>query len=363
MFTGDKALLTGRNGQGKTSVLEAVFCLAHAKSFRSSKPAEMISWSAEPKTAVAEGVFETADGEKTVSLEIHEKRRVARINGKPENRASFFYGQVRAIVFTPADLELVKGGPAARRSFLDQILSMTDRRYTEELLNYYQALRSRNALLLGAAKSGVAAKPQLQAEIQAWSRELLKHARIVAAKRRELAARAAGEIAAFYESCAAPTGEQHEKVTAVYQSQLVEHDQLLDEESTTALYAASFERDLHAKTTTIGIHRDELNILIDTGYGWKPARQNASQGQARTIALAMKLAALKYVQETHNEAPLLLLDDLESELDEQRAANLYAILARSGSQIIFTSTSPNLSLKELLKNAVVLVVENGNITG
>ncbi|MCB0346481.1 MAG: AAA family ATPase, partial [Bdellovibrionales bacterium] len=148
VFPSRVTYIVGPNGQGKTNLLEAVYLLSQAKSFRHSSTHDLLPWNAESSAPCSvEASLQTDDGRKTVSFELEDGRRKVYVNGNRVSKASAFYGQFRAVVFSPDDVQLVKGGPGGRRRFLDRTLSMLDGQFVDHLVSYERALKSRNILL------------------------------------------------------------------------------------------------------------------------------------------------------------------------------------------------------------------------
>lgn len=252
------------------------------------------------------------------------------LNDKKVDSVMGFYGQVRVVIFTPEELQLVKGPPQQRRHFIDRTLAMVDPVFVKNALHYQRALKNRNALLSAKEKS-----PQ---DLIIWDRLLVEHGRVLAEKRRDFADFVARQSRLSYE------GISHESVAAerievLYESDFLNEDRTLKDFAELELaYFESSERDYKRGTTSIGVHRDDLRLQIDTGQGLHDARSTASQGQARTFALSLKLSSLEFLRERTSEDPILLLDDVESELDEPRKHALYNLLRNSKSQVFLTGT-------------------------
>jgi DNA replication and repair protein RecF len=358
----EATFIIGNNGQGKTSLLEAVFLLSHGKSFRSAKVTDLIRWP-DPSTGVpgnyclVSGLFLTANGKKSVTFEVKDGKRAISINGKRVEKAKNFYGQTRSVVFTPDELQLVKGPPALRRQFMDRILAMADSYYVESLVQYQRTIHSRNKVISdGAAKHTSAA--QLSALLRSWDVLLARHATVIAKKRLDLSQEIQPYFAEFY-SCLVSGGGAKEAVACRLHTELVADHAVLDEAAIVQLYAAGVMRDLRFGTTRLGPQRDDLQLLLDTGFGLRNSRQTASQGQGRCVALALKLAAAKLLLEHTGEAPILLLDDVESELDQTRRSALYKLLKKLSSQVIITSTEVSELVSDPELKSAALCISGG----
>ncbi len=350
--------ITGRNGQGKTSLVEAVYLLVHPKSFRTSKNRELIAWDRSSTGARVEARITTQNGEQTLAVEIAARGRSVTLNGKRLESVLGFYGQVKAVIFTPDELLLVKGPPQQRRSFLDRTLAMVDPLFVENAVHYQRALKQRNALLMG--RDG---HHPSTADLAFWDQLLAKHGRALAEKRSAFVAFLSDHVAAAYRKLIElePGGAEGEKVALEFESDfLTQHGSLQSEEEVLRLLAQAADRDLRRKTTTVGVHRDELKLLLDTGAGRHEARSIASQGQARTLALALKLASLDFLRSQTSDEPILLLDDVESELDTARKSALYQLLSDSKNQVLLTGTQPFSGPDTLSKELDFLTIERGS---
>ncbi len=248
-------------------------------------------------------------------------------------RAASFFGVTRCIVFTPDELELVKGPPSFRRQFIDRTLSMIDTLYLENLVQFHRALKNRNRVL--AAASSKQDRAEVNHILLPWNNILSRHARVIAEKRSDFSAAMSPRISHFYKALCSGAFED---AACKFESELVVHHVCLTHDDLMELYSKHLAKDLRFRTTTCGPQRDDLHLLLDTGFGFKNSRQIASQGQARCLALALKLAAAELILERTGEAPILLLDDVESELDRSRREALYHLLRALNSQTIITTT-------------------------
>jgi len=354
-------LLTGQNGQGKTSLIEAVFVLSHGKSFRGAKIKELAAW---PEQTAAEsictirGLFATADGKKEVLCRVSGAKRSIKINGKAVENASAFYGQTRSVVFTPDELQIVKGPPSLRRHFVDRLLAQADARYVDHLVHYQRALKSRNKVLAAAQEKQKTA--ELPSLVASWNTILARHAVVVSAKRKELCAEMETHFADYYQQIVSASGSA-ETVSCSYRSELIEQGAGDDEQRAKQLYDETLSRDLRKGVTSLGPHRDDLQLYIGSASAMHDSRQTASQGQTRSIALALTLAACRLLRERSGEAPILLLDDVESELDSLRRSSLGKILRETTSQVIITATDVSHLAEEAGLETKLMHITGGNI--
>ena len=355
-------MLVGKNGQGKTSLLEAIFLLSHGKSFRTTKMSELVQWAElsgelEAQLSFINGKFSTSDGEKLISCQIKGGKRILFFNGKRVERAANFFGHTRSIVFTPDELEQVKGPPLYRRQFIDRTLTLVDKYYLESLVQFHRALKSRNRVLSSAgAPSSIS---EIQKLLLSWDSLLSRYGRVIAEKRLLLAQDISPKLANYYKFLA---GSSSESACCRFDSELIFNREVLSEQSVMELYSKRLTRDIRLKSTSFGPHRDDLHLLLDTGFGMKNSRITASQGQVRCLALALKLAAAELILARTGEPPILLLDDVESELDKSRREALYELLKAFNSQTIITTTDQfDLTASRSL-NCQVLYIDKGEVS-
>jgi DNA replication and repair protein RecF len=323
-------VLVGPNGAGKTSILEAVAYLSAVRSFRGSPDEGLIRVGAE--RAVVRGGFEKPAGESTVEIEIPRRgRRRILVNGKRPARQSAVAHQFPVVAFLPDDLDLVKGSASSRRVFLDDLGSRLAPGYGAALSEYESVLRQRNALL---RQEGPAIDP---VSLEVWDERLVGMATMVWAERVELVDGIAPELAAAHDAVSGGAdrlgigldpawGEPRGVVDAVSFDPDAAAGRLANE------LVARRRRELEQRTTTVGPHRDELHLDL----GGRPARAQASQGEQRSVAVGMRVASYQVLADRHHEPPILLLDDIFSELDDARTAAVANLLPRG--QVLVTTT-------------------------
>ena len=366
-------IIEGKNGQGKTSLLEAVYLLAHGKSFREQSPKNLLLWGTRQhrgeRIELVSGKFSTDSGEKRLQYFLSGERRQISINERFVSTAADFYGQVAAVEFTPDDLFLIKGAPAERRNYIDRVLSLVDSIYIEALVKYQRALKQRNSLLrdlAGVSEGGLSATHI--AELGSWELQLAEHAALIVERRKNFLRELTPfllqyhELVAFHDIFDDAHGA-NEGLELSYKSSCAPDDQPVLVDDLVTRFEENRIRDVYAGLTTLGPHRDELEIDFRTSTGKKSARRAASQGQARTAALSLKLAAAKYVEQKTGEAPILLLDDVESELDPSRKEALYSLInERLQNQVLITTTEAEELLKNSIPEAEFKLVSHGEIT-
>jgi DNA replication and repair protein RecF len=310
--------LLGDNGQGKTNVLEAIGWLATLSSFRGAPTEALIRRGAERAVIRAEGEREGRSILLEAELVASGRNRVL-VNRQPLKRARELLGVLRVTVFSPDDLELVKGGPGERRRFLDDALVASHPRYDALRGEVDKVLKQRNALLKGARGrlDGDAAFT-----LDVWDAKLVEAGGRLAEARQALLTRLVPVLEATYDAVANRPAE----VTATY---------VADWAATglEAALVASRADDLRRGVSTVGPHRDDVALQI----GGLPARTHASQGEQRSLALALRLASHHVITEVTGSPPVLLLDDVFSELDPDRSDALLANLPAG--QTLLTSAS------------------------
>lgn len=310
-------VLLGDNAQGKTNILEAIYLLATLRSFRGVGGTQMIRHD-------AKGYFVGATVVGAAPAEIKAywspRERKLSLNGTPVKRLADYLGTLRAVVFCTEDLQLVKGTSRVRRRFLDLLLSQTQPGYLTLLLRYTQALRNRNALLK---------QPQPDAEqLASFTAQLVALGEQLMAARRTFTPKLSPLVRLAFRRIAADADEL-----------ILEYQPSVAGDFAVAL-ANSRARERVLKTTVIGPHRDELGMLVNG----QPAGQFTSEGQKRTLALALKMAQAEYLTGIHGAPPVLLIDDVMGELDARRRAGLLPLLnqaRRAGGQVFMTCTAEN----------------------
>ncbi len=314
-------VLHGANAQGKTNLIEAVHLCCLGRSHRTPRDAELIRWG--ESAALVRLEVERADGTHDISVRIgtEDKRKKAiKINNSPVQRIGELMGHVNAVLFSPEDLRLIKDGPDGRRRFLDMEISQLSPAYFYALQRYFQALNQRNELLRKLADER--SSRALSDTLDAWDALLVEHGGQVIERRQ---AYLADLMEVARETHAALSGGA-EALTLAYTGRARDPDELRN------MLRAARAEDLRRLTTSVGPHRDDFKIVI-TG---RDARAFASQGQQRTAALSLKLAEIDVMRRTTSESPVLLLDDVMSELDVDRRKML---LSRMGDvQTLITCT-------------------------
>jgi DNA replication and repair protein RecF len=310
-------LLLGDNAQGKTNVLEAIYLMSTLRSFRGVGSANLVRHG---RTGYFVGGRVVAQGEHDLRIYWSARERKLSLDRQPVRRLTDFLGVLRTVIFCTEDLQLVKGTGRNRRRFLDLLLTQTHPVYLPLLQRYLQALKSRNALL----KQG---SPDLMA-LESFTRELVRQGEQIAALRRELMPRIAPLIQQAYA-----------RIASAAEALRLEYQPTVKADFTVEL-AQLRERERACRTTLIGPHRDDLLLLLND----RPAAQFGSEGQKRSLAIALKMAQADYLTGLHGITPVLLIDDIMGELDLKRRSALVPLLDRAHQargQVFMTATEEN----------------------
>lgn len=328
-------VLYGDNAQGKTNLLEAVYFTALGKSFRPAKEAELIRFGAEGCRIL--NTFSDSLRTQTLSYRLSggRGRRLVEQNGVRVTRMSDMVGTFRVVLFCPEHLSLIQGGPELRRGYLNVALSQLRPVYLRALQRYNQILKERNSLLRRAPED----MATFRATEPMWSAQLAHEAALIAAMRDVYISRVNRLVAA----CFSDMTEDGEVPELTYVNSLgLTGEALADRADVEARYlsllSTRHDREIGAGATLWGIHKDDIAVTLNG----RPARQFASQGQQRSLALAMKLAEGEIsAQESGGDRPVFLFDDVLSELDSRRRA--YLMGEMEGRQVIMTTCDPSAS--------------------
>ncbi len=336
-------VVSGPNGAGKTSLLEAVYLASQLRSFRAGDDRALLGVGEELGSVGCR--FQRAGREIEVDVLLGDVPVRYRLNGAARRRPRDVLGLLRAVVFSPDDLTLVKGPPGERRAFLDEAMVTVAPRTDSTRADWERVLRQRNALL--KAVRGKAAPPSLET----WTATLADKGGMLAAERLRLVDALAphvrsavrdlggGEAGIAYDSDWAPPDAAPDAAALTETLRRVLTD----------LEGSELDRGL----TLAGPHRDDLRLTL----GGRDARTQASQGEQRTIALALRMAVLRRLDDVLDEAPVLLLDDVLSELDSDRSAGLLAHLPEA--QTLLTTAADG--LPDGVRAASLVRVESGRI--
>ena len=339
-FAPGLTVVLGANGQGKTNLLEAIGYLATLGSFRGAPVDALIRSGAAQAVVRAEG---ERDG-RALLLEaeiVAGGRSRVQVNRQRLHRARDLLGAIRVTVFSPDDLALVKGGPAERRRYVDDLLVALHPRYDALRSDVERVLRQRNALLKQCA-GGKRFDTSAQTTLEVWDAKLVDAGEALARARSALIDRLAPVLASAY---AAVASDPEPRIGAEY------HAPWLEQGLASAL-AAARDDELRRGVTLVGPHRDDVELTLAD----LPTRTHASQGEQRSLALALRLAGHRVITEDTGTSPILLLDDVFSELDPDRSEALLAHLPAGQTLLSSAAGLPPLAGPDL-----VLRVEDGKV--
>jgi len=310
-------VLLGNNAQGKTNVLEAIYLMATLRSFRGVGGAQMVRHA---QKGYFVGGKVVGRGEHEIKMYWSARERNLSLDGRPVRKLTDYLGVLRTVVFCTEDLQLIKGTGRSRRRFLDLLLSQTHSSYLPLLQRYAQALRSRNAILKRSVVD--------EAALESFSLEVVRLGQELTRLRGELVPRLSPRAALSYRDISSDAEELR-----------LEYQPSIKKDFAVEL-AQSRPRERAYRSTLIGPHRDELELLL----GGRSAAQFGSEGQKRTIAIALKLTQAQYLTDLHGSPPILLIDDVMGELDVKRRSGFLPLLERahqSRGQVFLTATEEN----------------------
>ena len=340
-------ILAGENAQGKTNLLEAIFYASVGRSFRAAHNAQLIRFGAQS----ADIFLDYRDSKRDQNIHIRifeEKQRTVEKNGMKADKLSDIMGSFRAVLFCPEHLSLIKDGPSERRAFLDMAISRMYPMYIHSLQKYNYALKQRNSLIKGAFSDRAA----FDDTVDLWSEQLASEAAIISDMRLSFIRRAEEHISKFF---CEMTGDNEIPTVKYHGSSSQLEEEYSDREKTKQKYMSLFcnnhEREIYAGATLWGIHKDDIDILLNG----KSARMYASQGQQRSLALSMKLAEGEICREEFGDYPVFLFDDVLSELDGTRRD--YLINRMKDKQVIITTCEPDIIKSDT--DARKIYVDNG----
>ena len=375
-FPGRVNLITGGNAQGKTSLLEAIYFLSTAKSHRAYPNDELVrhneSWFY-LKGIIASNSDNDGAAPVEMTLEVSNQlqgQRQFKLNGDVQPRLSQWMGQFKVVFFSPESLALVKGAPSDRRRFIDLLICQINAAYLKQLQDYQLVLKQRNELLKQIRRKQ--ASPE---QLEAWDGLLVDHGLFIIQTR----SRVLKQLQVYAEEKHAELTGEHERLELEYQpspslgeSLISDQQSSLEESCNRSEALMQFGRALDASrrvdilhgTTSVGPHRDNFGLVLETQKQGLTLREDAkpyaSQGQQRTIALTLKLSELEVIRHTTGKTPIVLLDDVVSELDDRRRAFLLDLLRRLNAQTFITSTQQEVLAGEV-DDCTVLTIDSGSV--
>ena len=317
-------VIFGENGAGKTTILEAIYVLALTRSFRASLDKHLIRHA--QTLFRVHGEFTTPQGHQlnTILAYSRDNGKHLTVNGQRALKFSEYIGDVPLVLLHPADLELSQGEPRQRRRFLDVLLSQSDRQYLHHLIEYNRTLRQRNQVLQGRHHD--------EALLAAWDEQLISHGAEILQRRHEAVEQLSDRVRVLYGALS----DKADQVRISYRGTIrLSEGETLPEGFRRSLLEKR-QREWEQGTTVIGPHGDDVNFTMNE----QPVKMFASQGEHKTLVIALKLAEFQHLQHQRHQAPILLFDDIFGELDGNRIRLMLAQLSDIG-QVFVTTTSRN----------------------
>lgn len=333
----------GNNAQGKTNLLEAVYLFSHGRSHRARTDSELIRFGDE--RYILKLLFEDSEREYNAVMRCgKEGKKQIKINNVPITKLSMLMSYLNVVMFTPEDLELVKGAPSARRRFIDEAISQLYPKYLSELIHYHKTLVQKNSLLKTLKYKGVTS----DAMLSVWNEQLAEYGSVVYKYRRD--------FINSLDSLSKPIHKDitNEALSVVYNSGIRINESKNIRDSFYEVLEQNQKREIEFGSALSGIQRDDFRIFINNNE----AKIFGSQGQQRTCVLTLKIAETEFIKNERGEYPVLLLDDIMSELDINRRGYLWERI--TDKQVLLTCTDT-----EILKstdNTRIFHIEDGKIS-
>lgn len=340
-------VIYGNNAQGKTNLIESIWLFTGNASFRSGKLSELIDF--EEKNCELSMIFEDTRREQKAKIKIHTKKEFY-LNQVLLKKSSEIAGHFYCVVFSPADLELASGSPRHRRKFLDLAICQMTPQYTGYLEQYEKVLEQRNALLKDCIRF-----PDLKDTIDVWDYQLAKLGTILSIYRNDYIKKLSKTASAIYFGLSS----EEEQLTVSYDSSVFDEIEKVEkyEDSHIDFYYQKLkeaeDQDIRFGFTSVGIHRDDLELLVNG----LPVKTFGSRGQVRSSALALKLGEAEVLKKITGENPIILLDDVMSELDLKRQD--YILNHVQDKQVFITCCDIFNTIH--LKNGKIFQVDHGKI--
>lgn len=296
-FDSNINIIYGDNAQGKTNILEAIYLAGTTKSHKGCKDAEMINFAEDEAHIKAIVSKNGIDYRIDMHLKKGRTKGIA-INGVPIRKSYDLIGIVNQVFFSPEDLSIINNGPAERRRFMDMELSQLSRLYLENILKYNKVLDQRNKLLKDMSFDSA-----LSDTLEIWDMQLISYGKKIIIERQK-----------FTEDINKIIGNVHNKLSGGKENLIIEYEPSVKADAFESQLIKNRDRDIKTKMTNIGPHRDDISFVVND----IDIRKYGSQGQKRTTALSLKMAEILLVKEKTGDTPILLLDDVLSELDSNR---------------------------------------------
>lgn len=313
-------LIIGDNAQGKTNLLEAIYMLCNFRPFKQVSNEELIAFG-QPQARL-KGEIEAENGLNEIHIALSPEGKNVRVNGKVVYRLSKYTGMFVVVLYLPTDLNIVKGSPSVRRQYIDTLISNLDLEHIKDTRAYYKTLGQRNALLSRGSKLDINT-------MDVWDEKLAETGARVTSRRLKALKKLGETLKRIYSSASGVNSE----VEVGYKKSYVYEDNL--RQSIKKALRDKFEKDKARGHTSVGPHRDIISFFING----RDASSFASQGESKNLVLALKATEISLYRSLKEEKPILLLDDITSELDRRRKNFLFNLLLSYSGQIFVTSTS------------------------
>lgn len=332
----------GKNAQGKTNLLESIYLLATMKSFKMARNSDLIAW--DSVFSLIKGWVEKDGVSREISLLLEKKGKKARLDQKTVTQVADFFGNLNVVVFSPEELSMVRGVPELRRRYLDRAVFTSDIGYLSLFHDYMKILKNRNILIKNNETVG----------LDVWTEKLAEYGGKIIKKRTEYINELKDIFKDFYKNISG-TGEV---VDIHYKSHSIDsHSSANYLESLRVALANCASEEHRRGTTLVGPHLDDIDFLLNG----KPLKFFGSQGQQRSFILALKMAEIEYIKRRFGSPPILLLDDMTSELDRDRNRNLMEFLEKRDMQVFITTTDLQNILLEGIENQRTFFIEDGKV--
>ncbi|MBO4214278.1 MAG: DNA replication/repair protein RecF [Lachnospiraceae bacterium] len=331
-------ILYGDNAQGKTNILEALYMSGTSKSHKNAKDKETIRFGQEEAHIKTIVIKNSIEYKIDIHLKAHKLKGIA-INGVPIKKATELFGVLNIIFFSPEDLNIIKEGPSERRRFIDMELCQLDKVYLHNLTSYNKALTQRNKLL-----KDIIDKPSLKDTLDSWDEQLIRYGTEIINRRKK-----------FIDDLNEVIFLIHKKLSGNKEELTITYEPDVTVNNYKSALADARKKDERFLTTSVGPHRDDMAFLIKN----VDLRKYGSQGQQRTAALSLKLSEIELVKSIIKDEPVLLLDDVLSELDKNRQNQLLGSLDKT--QTIITCTGLDEFIKERIAIDKVFKVIDGKV--
>lgn len=333
-------LIIGSNGQGKTNILEAIYLLSLTKSFRTSNRTDFVEWG--EKRASIFGEVSIRGSLTTLGILFEKEKKSLEVNGEAVTNLSRYIGNLITVTFSPVDLAIIRGAATTRRRFLDKHLIDRDPKQLAAIMNYQRALSHKQKILKGSDAGEIDLSP--------WNRILAASGAAIVKERREFCECLLSKATPIH----AKLAPEDPPLGLSLESSIKDIETRENADQFFEYLERSKNREVAARSALFGPHRDDLRIRL----GEHEAKPFASQGQARTVVISLKLAILSLIEETRGgDSPVVLLDDVESELDMERRQKLLMLVSDQRRQVILTGTE-----RASLKEATQFTVYDGLIT-